>query len=133
MCIFRNGNEAQKEKYLPKLCSGEHFGALAMSEAGSGTFYRFGGRIRYFITNVKLEACTGTFYRVGGRIRSVKIYFLGGRISTKIMSESGSVMLNISRDRIMYIQLVKYFTSYFIISAFLLLGVVFATLILHGS
>merc|ERR1719150_1833194 len=35
--INRNGTEAQKEKYLPKLCSGEHIGALAMSEAGSGS------------------------------------------------------------------------------------------------
>jgi len=35
--INRNGTEKQKEKYLPKLCSGEHFGALAMSEAGSGS------------------------------------------------------------------------------------------------
>lgn len=35
--INRNGTEKQKEKFLPKLCSGEHFGALAMSEAGSGS------------------------------------------------------------------------------------------------
>ncbi|MEM9171667.1 MAG: isovaleryl-CoA dehydrogenase [Pseudomonadota bacterium] len=35
--IYRNGNEAQKQRYLPKLCSGEHVGALAMSEAGSGS------------------------------------------------------------------------------------------------
>jgi isovaleryl-CoA dehydrogenase len=35
--INRNGTEKQKEKYLPKLCSGEHIGALAMSEAGSGS------------------------------------------------------------------------------------------------
>ncbi|KAI8923139.1 acyl-CoA dehydrogenase/oxidase [Entophlyctis helioformis] len=35
--IVRNGNKAQKEKYLPKLISGEHIGALAMSEAGSGS------------------------------------------------------------------------------------------------
>ncbi|KAJ3187979.1 hypothetical protein HDU85_006372 [Gaertneriomyces sp. JEL0708] len=35
--IVRNGNEAQKEKYLPKLISGDHVGALAMSEAGSGS------------------------------------------------------------------------------------------------
>ncbi|MEM7763834.1 MAG: isovaleryl-CoA dehydrogenase [Pseudomonadota bacterium] len=35
--IFRNGTEAQKQHYLPKLCSGEHVGALAMSEAGSGS------------------------------------------------------------------------------------------------
>lgn len=35
--IVRNGNEAQKKKYLPKLISGEHIGALAMSEPGSGS------------------------------------------------------------------------------------------------
>ncbi|KAJ0179744.1 hypothetical protein K1T71_004335 [Dendrolimus kikuchii] len=35
--INRNGNEEQKSKYLPKLCSGEHMGALAMSEPGSGS------------------------------------------------------------------------------------------------
>jgi isovaleryl-CoA dehydrogenase len=32
-----NGNQAQKEKYLPKLCSGEHIGALAMSEPNAGS------------------------------------------------------------------------------------------------
>src|SRR5580704_563921 len=35
--IRRNGNEAQKRRYLPKLISGEHVGALAMSEAGAGS------------------------------------------------------------------------------------------------
>jgi isovaleryl-CoA dehydrogenase len=35
--IRRNGNEAQKRKYLPKLISGEHVGALAMSETGAGS------------------------------------------------------------------------------------------------
>ncbi|WP_449255408.1 isovaleryl-CoA dehydrogenase [Bosea sp. (in: a-proteobacteria)] len=35
--IRRNGNEAQKRRYLPKLISGEHVGALAMSEPGSGS------------------------------------------------------------------------------------------------
>ncbi len=35
--IRRNGTEAQKRKYLPKLISGEHVGALAMSEPGSGS------------------------------------------------------------------------------------------------
>jgi len=35
--IVRNGNKEQKEKYLPKLISGEHVGALAMSESGSGS------------------------------------------------------------------------------------------------
>ncbi len=35
--INRNGNEKQKEKYLPDLCSGKKIGALAMSETGSGS------------------------------------------------------------------------------------------------
>lgn len=35
--IYRNGTQAQKEKYLPKLISGEHVGALAMSEPGAGS------------------------------------------------------------------------------------------------
>jgi isovaleryl-CoA dehydrogenase len=35
--IRRNGSETQKRKYLPKLISGEHVGALAMSEPGSGS------------------------------------------------------------------------------------------------
>ena len=35
--IRRNGSEAQKRKYLPRLISGEHVGALAMSEPGSGS------------------------------------------------------------------------------------------------
>ena len=35
--IKRNGSEAQKAKYLPKLISGEHVGALAMSEPGAGS------------------------------------------------------------------------------------------------
>jgi isovaleryl-CoA dehydrogenase len=35
--IRRNGTEAQKQKYLPKLISGEHVGALAMSEPNAGS------------------------------------------------------------------------------------------------
>ena len=35
--IRRNGNEAQKQKYLPKLISGDHIGALAMSEPNAGS------------------------------------------------------------------------------------------------
>jgi isovaleryl-CoA dehydrogenase len=35
--IRRNGNAEQKRKYLPKLISGEHVGALAMSEPGAGS------------------------------------------------------------------------------------------------
>ena len=35
--LHRNGNAAQKDKYLPKLVSGEHVGALAMSEPNAGS------------------------------------------------------------------------------------------------
>src|SRR5436189_4170905 len=35
--LRRNGSEAQKRKYLPKLISGVHVGALAMSETGAGS------------------------------------------------------------------------------------------------
>ena len=35
--ISRNGNDAQKDKYLPKLITGEHVGALAMSEPNAGS------------------------------------------------------------------------------------------------
>jgi len=35
--IRRNGSAAQRRKYLPKLISGEHIGALAMSEPGAGS------------------------------------------------------------------------------------------------
>jgi isovaleryl-CoA dehydrogenase len=35
--IRRNGSEAQKQRYLPKLISGEHVGSLAMSEPGAGS------------------------------------------------------------------------------------------------
>ncbi|WP_299874658.1 isovaleryl-CoA dehydrogenase [uncultured Sulfitobacter sp.] len=62
--IKLNGTQEQKEKYLPRLCSGEHVGALAMSEAGAGSdvvsmklnaekrndHYRLNGN-KYWITN----------------------------------------------------------------------------------
>ncbi len=35
--LYANGNDAQRRKYLPKLCSGEWVGALAMSEPGAGS------------------------------------------------------------------------------------------------
>ncbi|MEP1744004.1 MAG: isovaleryl-CoA dehydrogenase [Kangiellaceae bacterium] len=35
--LRKNGTEEQKQKYLPKLCSGEYIGALAMSEPGAGS------------------------------------------------------------------------------------------------
>ncbi|UTS80025.1 isovaleryl-CoA dehydrogenase [Phaeobacter piscinae] len=62
--IKLNGNAEQKAKYLPRLVSGEHIGALAMSEAGAGSdvvsmslraekrndHYRLNGN-KYWITN----------------------------------------------------------------------------------
>jgi len=62
--IRLNGTDAQKRKYLPKLISGEHVGALAMSEAGAGSdvvsmrlraekkngYYTLNGT-KYWITN----------------------------------------------------------------------------------
>ncbi len=35
--LYKHATEAQKQKYLPKLCSGEFVGALAMSEPGAGS------------------------------------------------------------------------------------------------
>jgi isovaleryl-CoA dehydrogenase len=35
--LYANGSAVQRAKYLPKLCSGEHIGALAMSEPGAGS------------------------------------------------------------------------------------------------
>ncbi len=35
--LYANGTQAQRERYLPKLCSGEWKGALAMSEPGAGS------------------------------------------------------------------------------------------------
>jgi isovaleryl-CoA dehydrogenase len=35
--LYRNGNEEQRERFIPKLCSGEYVGALAMSEPGAGS------------------------------------------------------------------------------------------------
>ncbi|VAW44779.1 Isovaleryl-CoA dehydrogenase [hydrothermal vent metagenome] len=35
--LYKHANEAQRQQYLPKLCSGEFVGALAMSESGAGS------------------------------------------------------------------------------------------------
>lgn len=35
--IYRNGNEAQRQKYLPGLCSGRKIGALGLTEPGAGS------------------------------------------------------------------------------------------------
>ncbi|HEY6086509.1 MAG TPA: isovaleryl-CoA dehydrogenase [Burkholderiaceae bacterium] len=55
--LKRNGNEAQRRKYLPKLISGEHVGALAMSEPGAGSD----------VISMKLKAeDKGGFYLLNG-------------------------------------------------------------------
>jgi isovaleryl-CoA dehydrogenase len=55
--LKRNGNEAQRKKYLPKLISGEHVGALAMSEPGAGSD----------VLSMKLKAeDKGGFYLLNG-------------------------------------------------------------------
>src|SRR5687768_7826782 len=55
--IRRWANEEQKRKYLPKLISGEHVGALAMSEAGAGSD----------VVGMKLKAeKSGNGYRLNG-------------------------------------------------------------------
>ena len=55
--IKRNGNDAQRAKYLPKLISGEHVGALAMSEASAGSD----------VVGMKLKAeKSGNGYRLNG-------------------------------------------------------------------
>ena len=55
--IKRNGTDAQKQKYLPKLISGEFIGALAMSEPGAGSD----------VTSMKLRAeAKGGVYVLNG-------------------------------------------------------------------
>ncbi|MBM08430.1 MAG: acyl-CoA dehydrogenase [Magnetovibrio sp.] len=55
--IRRNGNVSQRSKYLPKLISGEHIGALAMSEPGAGSD----------VTSMKLQAIKkGDHYILNG-------------------------------------------------------------------
>src|SRR5437867_9319239 len=65
--IRRNGTEAQKRKYLPDLISGNHVGALAMSEPGAGSDVvsmrlradRQGDR--YILTGTKLWITNGHY------------------------------------------------------------------------
>ncbi|MFC6841126.1 isovaleryl-CoA dehydrogenase [Xanthomonas theicola] len=55
--LRKNGSQAQKARYLPRLCSGEHVGALAMSEPGAGSD----------VVSMKLRAeLHGDHYRLNG-------------------------------------------------------------------
>jgi len=65
--IYKNGNDAQRKKYLPPLCTGKHIGALALTEPGAGSdavsiqtravregdYYRLNGQ-KMFITNAPI-------------------------------------------------------------------------------
>jgi isovaleryl-CoA dehydrogenase len=62
--IKRNGTEEQKQKYLPKLISGEHVGALAMSEPNAGRRHqheaaRRGKGDRYVLNGTKMWITNG--------------------------------------------------------------------------
>lgn len=58
--IFRNGSQEQRAKYLPKLISGEHVGALAMSEPGAGS--------DVVSMQLKAEAAQGGFVLNGNKM-----------------------------------------------------------------
>lgn len=77
--IFTNGNESQKKKYLPDLCSGKKIGAMGMTEPGYGSdamgmetkavkdgkFWRLTGR-KLFITNGTVAETIVVYARTGG-------------------------------------------------------------------
>jgi len=58
--IFRNGTPEQRAKYLPKLISGEHVGALAMSEPGAGS--------DVVSMQLKAEAAQGGYLLTGNKM-----------------------------------------------------------------
>jgi isovaleryl-CoA dehydrogenase len=63
--IRRNGNDAQRLKYLPRLVSGEHVGALAMSETGAGS--------DVLSMKLRADACDG-----GYRLQGTKMWITNG-------------------------------------------------------
>ena len=61
--IRRNGSEEQKKKYLPKLVTGEHIGALAMSETNAGS--------DVIGMNLKADVVDGGFINLHGQTSSL--------------------------------------------------------------
>ncbi|MGV3710752.1 MAG: acyl-CoA dehydrogenase family protein [Gemmatimonas sp.] len=59
MPILRFGSEAQKQKYLPRMCSGEWIGAHGMSEPGSGS--------DAFALSTRADACEGGYRLTGSK------------------------------------------------------------------
>ena len=87
--IRRWANDEQKRKYLPKLISGEHVGALAMSEAGagsdvvsmklkaekSGNGYRLNGT-KYWITNGEYADVLVVYAKTGEGSRGITTFLI---------------------------------------------------------
>ncbi|WP_101756672.1 acyl-CoA dehydrogenase family protein [Oceanicoccus sp. KOV_DT_Chl] len=71
--IYRNGSEFIRKKYLPKLCSGEHIGALGLTEPGAGSDAL--GSMR---TTAKRE---GDYYVLNGS----KIFITNGPIADVLL------------------------------------------------
>jgi isovaleryl-CoA dehydrogenase len=71
--IYRNGNEAQRRKYLPDLCSGKTVGALGLTEPGSGS-----DALGSMATTARLE---GDQYVLNGR----KIYITNGPVADVLL------------------------------------------------
>jgi isovaleryl-CoA dehydrogenase len=95
--IYENGSEAQKGRYLPRLCRGEWVGALAMSEAGAGSDVigamgcRAERRGRGFVANGTKQWITN-----GPEARLVIVYMrtapleVGSRSITAFLIEGGT-------------------------------------------
>jgi len=89
--ISRWASEAQKQKYLPKLISGEHVGSLAMSEAGAGSDvvsmrlradkvsggYRLNGT-KFWITNAAYAETLVVYAKtiVGAASKGITVFFI---------------------------------------------------------
>jgi isovaleryl-CoA dehydrogenase len=71
--IYRNGNEAQRRKYLPGLCSGELVGALGLTEPGAGS-----DALGSMSTTARRE---GDHYVLNGR----KIYITNGPVADVLL------------------------------------------------
>ena len=109
--IFKNGNDAQREKYLPKLVSGEHIGALAMSEPNAGSD----------VVSMKLKAeKRGDKYILNGN----KMWITNGGVANWYSSAAlGWVLLSMSSCSLRFIcwMLKVFFRNFFPVSSSFLL------------
>jgi isovaleryl-CoA dehydrogenase len=92
--INRWGTEAQKEKYLPALCSGAHVGSLAMSEPGSGSDV-VSMRLRADKKNDRYVLCGNKMWITNGPDASTLVVYakteptMGSRGITALLIERG--------------------------------------------